>query len=69
MQISAVTTSGVQPGWISRHNASYDAEQHAITISGGQIVTDQPKGARLQSNAHSYRLDLHTLEWTQIGGE
>ncbi len=68
MQMRQVATGGANPGWISRHQAEYDAEHHAITISGGQIFSGHPGAWRLDENRDSYRLDLTTQQWAHISG-
>ncbi|HEU4328605.1 MAG TPA: hypothetical protein VFS21_36040 [Roseiflexaceae bacterium] len=62
MQITAVPTSGNNPGWISRHQATYNPKRNTIRLSGGQIWT---KRGSLRENKRVYTLDLASMIWSR----
>ncbi|MCW3054814.1 MAG: Ankyrin, partial [Chthonomonadales bacterium] len=60
-QIETIRTFGEKPGWISEHNARYEAGAHRICIRGGQIM-----GRNLAPNSQTYALDLKSHRWTRL---
>ena len=60
--IEPVKTSGEMPGWISRHQARYQAPNQII-ISGGKIDTLSGEKAEYIDRTGVYRLDLDTFTW------
>lgn len=61
-RIEEVDTSGEMPGWISRHEAVYDADTNHIIISGGQLTDAHT----FITQPHTYQLDLKTLVWERV---
>lgn len=64
MAIEVVATSGAAPGWIWKHRARYDAERHAIVVTGGTVSTGA-RGSRTRENRATYGLDLATHTWSR----
>jgi hypothetical protein len=63
--IREVTPKGDGPGWLHQHNASYDSELNAITVTGGE-VWDSRKEPQYLENINDYRLHLSGLRWERL---
>lgn len=63
-QIESVATGGANPGWISRHQAEYDAARHAIKVTGGQSFVRWKGKRQFRKNRTVYWLDLTTHQWS-----
>ncbi len=64
-QITQVETTGIKPGWISRHEASYQ-EPNSIVISGGSIFERKGDQVGYIANTKYYSLDLLTFRWKEV---
>lgn len=62
LEIRAETTTGENPGWIYRHEATLGEDGRSILVSGG-IVDD---GTDLIEKFDDWKLDLETLRWTRL---
>ena len=52
------------PGWIHRHAAVYDRQNHVILVSDGDLhVLDEGGEPDLQANDETFELDLTSLHW------
>ncbi len=77
-QIERVTTQGTPPGWISCHQAGYQAASHSIVVRGGKRIirgADGRNGAypcevdeEYIENIATYVLDLTSMTWYQDAG-
>ncbi len=65
MRMEALSPGGEQPGWISRHSATYLPEQNAIQVDGGEIFTGLPGHHSMHANMQRFWLDVNTLTWTR----
>ncbi|HWL08263.1 MAG TPA: ankyrin repeat domain-containing protein [Planctomicrobium sp.] len=66
-KIEKVETSGEMPGWIHKHQASYDADQHKIRTSGGELHVVVGDGTTdLIPNADQFELDLADFRWKKL---
>jgi len=63
--ISEIPTSGEMPGWISKHEASYDPTG-IITFRGGQLVQEDGVQQRICRNFEEYSLDLKSCTWQRL---
>lgn len=61
-QMEPVSTSGDNPGWISRHRAAQISD-HEIQITGGKIITQSSGSEDYSDNAAVYVLNLETRMW------
>lgn len=59
-----IETKGQSPGWISRHDASFDG-QSTITITGGKVITEKNGEEDYVTNHTQYSLNLNSLTWTK----
>jgi hypothetical protein len=64
--MSRVATSGTQPGWIHRHEATLSDDGRTIVIRGGKIVRGTVGAQELLENADDWRLDLSTWRWDRL---
>lgn len=64
MRIEAVTTQGVAPGWIHRHNAVLDDDGSTIVISGGELWLGADRAMREQVD--SWALDTRSGQWRRL---
>jgi len=60
-----ISTSGDNPGWISRHRAVQTSD-HEIQITGGKISTLANGRENYTDNAASYILNIETKMWTAL---
>lgn len=60
--VSEFETSGAMPGWIFKHEASFDASGF-VTIRGGQIVEERDGKQIFRSNFEDYALDITSGVW------
>ena len=61
------TTGAVDPGWISKHEATPgDDGSSIITVRGGQCEIKRGKQHFLRDAVDDYALELATLTWTQL---
>ncbi len=65
-KIAKVNTIGEKPGWISKHQASYDESSNKIYLSGGQVWRYIEGKTEYVDNHLNYVLDLINLQWSQI---
>jgi len=63
--ISKMDTSGEMPGWISEHEANFDA-RGSITIRGGQIIQEHEGHQRFRSNFEDYSLNVTSGIWHRL---
>lgn len=63
--ISEMGTSGEMPGWISKHEANFDAEGF-ITIHRGQVIEGRGGEQRFRSNFEDYALDIASGAWRRL---
>jgi hypothetical protein len=64
--MSRVATSGPQPGWIHRHEATLSDDGRAIVIRGGKIVRGTVGAQELLENADDWQLDLSNWRWDRL---
>ena len=64
--MSRVETSGTQPGWIHRHEATLSDDGSAILIRGGKIVRGTVGAQDLLENPDDWRLDLASWRWDRL---
>jgi hypothetical protein len=64
-RISQIATLGEKPGWISRHQASYQPEG-IITIRGGQVTHEHGGRQRFHRNFEDYTLDTRSWVWQRL---
>ena len=64
--IHEIATSGEMPGWISKHDASWDRLKRIITVKGGQVVQERAGRQRICRNYEDYALDLQTRAWHRL---
>jgi hypothetical protein len=66
-KIESVATSGEMPGWLHRHQASFDSLRNSIRVTGGKIDMEVENGERdLVANGHQFELDLGQMHWRRI---
>ena len=65
-RIERVTTSGVSPGWIYKHRATYRPDARVIEITGGTLVLGSDESERFLDNLETYELDLDDGTWQQV---
>jgi len=63
--VSKFATSGEMPGWISKHEASYDPTG-IITVKGGQVVREYGGKQRIRRNFEDYALNLRSWVWQRL---
>ena len=64
MRIDYVPTYGDKPGWIWKHNASYDGDTHALVVSEGEQLLSANPFAKHQLQG-VWELDLATNSWSK----
>ncbi|MBP6529431.1 MAG: hypothetical protein KA260_04870, partial [Burkholderiales bacterium] len=55
---------GDKPGWIWKHNASYDGDTHALVVSEGEQLLSANPFAKHQLQG-VWELDLATNSWSK----
>ncbi|HLJ88886.1 MAG TPA: hypothetical protein VKZ53_18855 [Candidatus Angelobacter sp.] len=63
--ISQIATLGENPGWISKHQASYDPKG-VITIVGGEVIRKERGRQRFHRNFEDYALDMTSWVWQRL---
>lgn len=66
LAIEEVKTSGENPGWISRHRATYNASTGEIEISGGKLVVRDEEEEDYVDNEGRFALNLESLTWRRM---
>ena len=61
-QITAIATTGENPGWISHHKASY-LNNDTIRIAGGKRSSMENEKEIFDASVDEYLLDLRTGRW------
>jgi hypothetical protein len=64
-RFSQIATLGEKPGWIFKHQASYDPKG-IITIRGGQVIDERGGQQRFQRNFEDYTLDTTSWAWLSL---
>jgi len=64
-RISEIPTSGEMPGWISKHEASYDSKG-IVTIRGGQLVQEHGTQQQIRRNFEDYALHINSHTWKRL---
>ncbi|HLY28352.1 MAG TPA: hypothetical protein VKQ72_18535, partial [Aggregatilineales bacterium] len=62
-RMEMLDTHGDNPGWLSGHEAEFDAAQNAILVAGGQTFEWQEGNQIYRGSDDIYLLDLTTLRW------
>jgi hypothetical protein len=60
-----VTTNGISPGWLSKHEAILADDGRSILIRGGMIESDSDDRS-LAENVEDWRLHLHDWRWEKL---
>lgn len=63
LAITALATTGANPGWIFKHAAELSADGRAIKVHGGERVED---AERIVESIDDWSLDLATLTWSRL---
>src|SRR5215467_7427656 len=63
--VSQIPTSGEMPGWISKHEASYE-QTGIITIRAGQLAQERDSQQQFCRNCEDYALDLKSFVWRRL---
>src|SRR5262245_28223962 len=64
-RFTKIETSGKMPGWIFKHEASFDLER-TITIRGGKTNEEQDGEIRFRHNVEEYALDIRSGTWRRL---
>ena len=64
-RISALQTSGENPGWISKHEA-YIGPNGSITVSGGSTLVEKNGEWRVRRNFDDYEFNPRSLVWRRL---
>lgn len=65
LAIAQLTTTGTDPGWISKHTAALSPDGRTIAISGGRVEVEVDGSFELRDVVDDHALDLETLTWTR----
>jgi len=65
LEMEKVATSGVRPGWISRHKATRCGHD-SIRISGGKIWVLEGDVEKYEDNENDFVLHLGTFAWSKV---
>ena len=63
-QITEMETSGMMPGWLSKHSAELSPEGEII-IQGGQFIVQEGGKQTYKRNTEEYVLNLQSRVWRQ----
>jgi Ankyrin repeats (3 copies) len=64
-QIHAIETTGENPGWISKHRASFDGLRNVI-VAEGKIAQWTDGKEQYVENKAQFRLDLKEMHWSRL---
>lgn len=62
--IQRLNTTGIMPGWISRHQAVYDGLSH-ITVTGGKLIINKNGKEDYIDNPDEFNFNIKTLTWSK----
>lgn len=63
LAISALVTTGDNPGWIFEHTAELSADGRQITVRGGERAVES---GGFRENIDDWSLDVESLSWTRL---
>jgi hypothetical protein len=64
-RISEVKSSGEMPGWISKHEATYDPNG-GIIVRRGELIQGDHGQQRIRRNYEEYSLDMRSGVWRRL---